>query len=325
MFPDEQRMERRGVMAEKKSTVMGRKRSRILYEITALVVILMVASGLAIFIFVNNAFDRMVEKSVDKVVDEKAQTIHTGLGYISQSMAEKVMGDISSFTQEQLAEMNRAMVEGKPSQFTVAATESLKQLVEEKVLGLELVVEVDPDDLIIITTDDSLAFTELPQEVLSAVEEAEDEGKTYVYMEDGMPALGLEGEYLMSFYDMSQVTPILRGYRGFHFVSMHETVAEINDFYNSEKDRATLSIGLIVGGSVLLAIIIIFFVLSYLIRRQITDPIDALVSASGEVMEGNLDVEVEVHEGGDFESLERAFKEMVNSIREYIAKSTGEG
>jgi len=41
-------------------------------------------------------------------------------------------------------------------------------------------------------------------------------------------------------------------------------------------------------------------------------------------MEGNLDVDVEVHKGGDFENLERAFKEMVDSIRKYIAKSTGE-
>ncbi len=40
-----------------------------------------------------------------------------------------------------------------------------------------------------------------------------------------------------------------------------------------------------------------------------------------EVMTGNLDVDVKVHEGGDFEGLEYAFKEMVESFRKYIAKS----
>jgi len=311
-------------MAEKKeSKGLKKKRSRILYEITGLIVILLIIMGVLSFLFINSAFDRLIDKSVDKLVETQAETIHTGLGYLSQSLAEEIMGDISSLTPEQLAEMNQAMVEGKPSQLTIAATESLKQLVEEEVLGLELVVEVDPDDQIIISSDDSLAFTKLPEEVLSAVEEAEDEGKTYVYLEDGIPALGLEGEYLMSFYDMSRVTPVLRGYQGFHFVSMQEAVADINSFYDSERTRSTVIIALIVGGSILLIILITFFVLSYLIRRQITQPIDALVSAAGEVMEGNLDVEVEVHEGGDFESLERAFKEMVDSIRTYISKSTG--
>jgi nitrogen fixation/metabolism regulation signal transduction histidine kinase len=95
-------------------------------------------------------------------------------------------------------------------------------------------------------------------------------------------------------------------------------------FYSSEKNRSTAIIAAIVGGSVLLIILITFFVLSSLIRRQITKPIDALAAAAGEVMDGNLDVEVEVHPGGDFEDLERAFKEMVDSIRTYIAKSTGE-
>ncbi|MBN2025707.1 MAG: HAMP domain-containing protein, partial [Actinobacteria bacterium] len=71
-------------------------------------------------------------------------------------------------------------------------------------------------------------------------------------------------------------------------------------------------------------VIITFFVLNYLIRRRITEPIDQLAAEAEEVMEGNLDVEVEVHEGGEFQNLERAFKEMVQSIRKYIIRSTGE-
>jgi hypothetical protein len=41
-------------------------------------------------------------------------------------------------------------------------------------------------------------------------------------------------------------------------------------------------------------------------------------------MEGNLDVEIIVREGEDFEGLKRVFKQMVDSIRLMIERSTGE-
>ena len=41
-------------------------------------------------------------------------------------------------------------------------------------------------------------------------------------------------------------------------------------------------------------------------------------------MEGNLDIDIVVHQGGEFEGLETAFKEMVESFRVYIARSIGE-
>jgi nitrogen fixation/metabolism regulation signal transduction histidine kinase len=321
-------------MAEQKeSKGLKRKRSRILYEITGLVVILMIIMGVLSFLFINSAFDRLIDKSVEKLVEEQAATIHTGLRYVAESETEVIVGDIRQFNMEELLEMTRTSIETEvPSEMILTAVDRLQELVDERVLGLELVFEIAmpappiiDEPIILISTDEALIFGEVPEKVLAAVEEAEDGGKAYVYLEEGMPEIGLEGEYLLSLFNMSQVDPLLTGYWGAHFVSMKEAVADINDFYDSERTRSTVIIALIVGGSILLIILITFFVLSYLIRRQITEPIDTLVSAAGEVMEGNLDVEVEVHEGGDFENLERAFKEMVNSIRTYISKSTGEG
>jgi len=60
------------------------------------------------------------------------------------------------------------------------------------------------------------------------------------------------------------------------------------------------------------------------IGKRITRPIDELSAAAEEVMEGNLDVEIEVRRGEEFEGLKRAFKDMVESFRRYIAKSVGE-
>ncbi len=75
--------------------------------------------------------------------------------------------------------------------------------------------------------------------------------------------------------------------------------------------------------SIVIIMVLTFFVLRLLIRKRITEPIDILSAEAGEVMEGNLDIDVVVHEGGEFEGLETAFKKMVESIRTYIARSLG--
>jgi nitrogen fixation/metabolism regulation signal transduction histidine kinase len=266
------------------------------------------------------------------VVEEQAATIDSGLKYVAEKESEAILGDLTQLSMEELVETSReAVVTGEPSEFAVNAAKRMKKLVADKVLGLAMVLDISmanppivPEDYIMVSTDDKFMMQKPPEALLDAIAEAEKEGKTYVYLEDGMPELGLEGEYLLSLYDMSKLNPLFSGQWGAHFVPMHEAVASIEDFYSSEKDRAMLIIGLIILGSVLLVILITFFVLSSLIRRQITEPIDTLSAAAAEVMEGNLDVEVEVHEGGDFEGLERAFREMVESIRKYIARSIGE-
>jgi nitrogen fixation/metabolism regulation signal transduction histidine kinase len=73
--------------------------------------------------------------------------------------------------------------------------------------------------------------------------------------------------------------------------------------------------------SVFVVAIISFFILSLMLRKRITEPIDELAATAEEVMQGNLDVEVAVHEGGEFEGLEGAFKEMVEDFRRFIARS----
>jgi nitrogen fixation/metabolism regulation signal transduction histidine kinase len=320
------------VAESKESRKLHSRRSRILYEVTGLVVILVIASGLLTFLFVNATFNRLVDKSIDKVVEEQAVTIDSGLRYVAEKESEAILGDLSQLSMQELVEMTRMAVEtGEPSDFAKDAAERMKRLVADKVLGLELVLDITmanpplvTKDIIIVSTEDELMMKKPPEGVLAAIAEVEAEGKTYVFLEEGMPELGLEGEYLLSLYDMSELNPLFSGQWGAHFVPMHEAVASIEDFYNSEKDRAMLIIGLIIAGSVLLVILITFFVLSSLIRKQITEPIDTLAAAAAEVMEGNLEVEVEVHEGGDFEGLERAFREMVESIKKFIARSVGE-
>jgi methyl-accepting chemotaxis protein len=99
---------------------------------------------------------------------------------------------------------------------------------------------------------------------------------------------------------------------------------KINAFYDDERSSADLLLWLTVIISILAVAIISFFVLSSLIRKRITEPIDELAAAAEEVMQGNLDVEINVHAGGEFEALERAFKEMVEGFRAFLERSTSE-
>ena len=106
-------------------------------------------------------------------------------------------------------------------------------------------------------------------------------------------------------------------------INTPDSIAEIEGFYDQERNRINMVLAGVIGGSILVVFLISFFILSYLIRRRITEPIDELSAAAERVMEGDLDVNITVHEGGDFQGLERAFREMVASFRKMIARSVG--
>jgi methyl-accepting chemotaxis protein len=102
-----------------------------------------------------------------------------------------------------------------------------------------------------------------------------------------------------------------------------EEIARIDDFYSSERNRVSLILALVIGGGIVFIFLITFFILRRMIYKQITQPIDELTGMAEEVMEGNLDVEIAVREGKEFETLKRAFKEMIGSVRSMLGKSVG--
>ena len=80
-------------------------------------------------------------------------------------------------------------------------------------------------------------------------------------------------------------------------IPMQEKFDTINAFYDNGRQSLNIALGLVILVSVLAVTLITFFVLSYLIRRRITEPVDELAAAADEVMQGNLDVEIKVDEG----------------------------
>ncbi len=300
----------------------GKGRSRLLYQITLLLVIVLLIIGVTIFLVVNGALNRLIEEDKRDRIDSEAQIIYNDALYISNIQISKMLVD---FPELDIADLFKAIKEKRINDFIRYANDGLKESVEKGMLGADAIMIVDPSSSGILpypyalaASDDSLTFAEIPDYIIRAF----DEDKTYLYTEEGIPDLDFSGEYLVTLIPLKNpLTPdeiVFVALRPFQ-----EEAVRINDFYTSERNRVTLILALVVGGGIVLVFLITFFILRRMIYKQITEPIDELTSMAGEVMDGNLDVNIDVREGEEFETLKRAFKEMVGSIRSMVEKSIG--
>ncbi len=302
------------------------KRSRILYEITALVVIVLVASGLATFFLVRASQSRLIDKSIDRVIETQSEDLSNTIDYMIETM---VISNAEKLNVKDEAAFYAAILREEMTELQQWAVEQYGEMVESGLFNMEYIIlilppsQYIPEPLLLASNDAGLIYDwEVPDYMVEALEE----GKPYLLRseEEGVPELGLSGAQLVLF--TTSPSPFKADYDITHIsiIPMQEKIDSINAFYEDEKNSLSLTLALVVIISIVVIMIITFLVLNLLIRRRITAPIDQLSAAAEEVMEGNLDVQIEVHKGGEFEGLERAFKEMVESFREYIAKSVGE-
>ncbi|MBN2027414.1 MAG: hypothetical protein JW854_11710, partial [Actinobacteria bacterium] len=93
-----------------------------------------------------------------------------------------------------------------------------------------------------------------------------------------MPELDLEGAQLVVL--LTGESPLMEGFytTSVCVIPMQKRIDAINAFYDEERSSVSLTLGLSVFLSVLAVVIITFFVLNYLIRRRITEPIDQLAA-----------------------------------------------
>lgn len=301
---------------------LRRKRSKILYQITAMIVVVFVITGCTSFILFRSSQERLAQQGIDKLIETRAQDFSSAFGVTGDFIAAEYMARATE--PDAMGEFLQYLLDRKVTLIQSEINQRLKQMLEGGLLGIELLLVMLPpgtissESLVVISSDESLIYTwQSPDYVLNAFKE----DKSYVYLPDGMPELGLEGEQLLLLYRYEGVptTFWIIGTR-----PMKEDVREIEAFFENESRKTTLMLALVIAGSVIVAIIITFFILSHLIRKQITEPIDQLSKVAGRVMQGDLDVDIEVREGEDFEGLKRVFKEMVDSIRLMIERSTRE-
>ncbi len=309
---------------KERSASFQAKRSRILYEITALVVIVLVASGLATFFLVRASQSRLIEKSISKVIETQSEDLSDTIDYMIDTM---VISQAEQLNIKDEAAFFGDILNERMTDLQVWAVEQYRSMVDSGLFDMEYIIlllppsQYIPEPLLLASNDEDLIYEwEVPDYMLEALEN----GEPYRLMDDGVPELGLSGAQLVLF--TTSPSPFKVDYDITHIsvIPMQEKIDSINAFYDSERNSLSLTLGLVIGLSIVVVMIITFLVLNLLIRRRITEPIEQLAAVAEEVLEGNLDVQIEVHKGGEFEGLERAFKAMVESFRDYIAKSVGE-
>ena len=303
-----------------------RSRSRVLWEITALVVVVYVISGVAAFFVSMGSFNQLAKESTARLIDEKAQTISSSYDYLATAEMQVIL---STYGKENIVEnefVGKVMQQDRNDIHPLQAFVSgeFQKMKESGLLGLEYIfmvmtVPITGEQVNFISNDRSLIYSELPDSINQAVEN----GDSWILVEEGFPALGLEGAQLVTFTKVLAPVETETWLTFIGITPMQEDIDEINSFYDEEKQDTMIEYALVTVISLVVIIVVTFFVLRYLIRKRITEPIDILSSEAEEIMEGNLDVEIAVHEGGEFEGLEQAFREMVVSFRRFIDKSTG--
>jgi len=307
---------------------LKKRRSRVLWEITALVAAVYIIGGLAAFFIARSSYNRLAQKSTDKLIEEKAETISSSYDYLAESEMEKLLKEygVENIDRSKLYDK---LLKKDPEDLDPLQEYLIREVVrmrESGLLGLEYIFMVIPPNIFtpkpitFVSNDRSLLYLDLPGPISEAIAE----GKSYIILKEGLPELGLSGEQLITFTKIASPVSqdVLVTFTG--ITPMGKDVADIRGFYDEEKRSTMVRFGLAVIIGVAAIILITFFLLRYLIRLRITQPIEILCGEAEEVLEGNLDIEVVVHRGGEFEGLETAFRKMVESFRKYIAKSIGE-
>ncbi|MBN2169014.1 MAG: HAMP domain-containing protein [Actinobacteria bacterium] len=326
------------VGAEELAPVKSRKLA-IFIEVTALVIAAYVFSGAAGLFLFQRSQARLVEKSKEKIVNSAAESIASGHAYVSNLVEryyELLMPDI--VTQQNVIAQIDSVVKKEKNYYVEVLNGALSEYPRQGFNGLELAIEASPSlpgiidkPIIVLSTDDNLMYQDLPGELVdlhdmsvidnTAYRERIDQDNAYMLVRDGIPELGISGDCLVTTYNHR-----VEGAGGltlwfYNFKPMGEQLAVIDNFYETEIRTTFILMGILVSVGVILVSMVTIFVLSYLIRRHITEPIDELAAVAHRVTEGELDIEIPVRKGEEFIGLKMAFNEMLRNLKQTIAKS----
>ncbi len=304
--------------------LMRRKQIGILWEITLLVTAVFIIYGLSAYFVFRASENRLIDKSVEKLKQTEAENISSSYRYLMELY-------LPQFTQAgaeaDLREVVESLATREPAGIQLQLSEELRKMIDSGLLGLSLNIFIFEDfpgldePFVFASSDPSMVWDwEVPDYITGSI----DEGGGYVWMEGGIPELGLEGERLIVVAPLSLpaygLTAGLAGVK-----DMRGKVAAINDFYHQEQRSTDLILLLLVLLGIAVISIITFIVLAYLIRIRITEPIEELSRAAEKVMEGDLDVHITVRAGEEFEQLKAAFKSMVEEWGRLLARSLETG
>jgi HAMP domain-containing protein len=315
-----------GLRAKDRRPRRGWMRSGTLYYIVCFLVAIFLLATLADFLFFDHRQNVLIDKTVNRMIEQVAVDFSgvsvTVRNVVDPMVMEKLEeGSLPEITESEQVQniLNKEM-----NAYVDFYNNFCKDVVSKGFLGLEKIVVIMAGPLfpggamVVVSDDPDLVFKwSVPGYLIDAMKD----GKSYVYMPDGIPELGLEGEQVIAIKTFTTMG-FLHSYMGIK--SMHGEVAEMRGFYGDEKNKIYLMMAPILAGSLLLLFLLTFLVLSFLLYRNITKPVEELQAAAARVMEGDLQVEVPIRKGEELEGLKNAFQEMVSSFRLLIDRSVEE-
>lgn len=303
----------------------GKPRYRILYVVTALTLAVFLVFTLAAMLLLNRSMNRLTGKSQEVLLQTQAETIKSSTEYISYFTGQRAVEKLTSLPPE---ETLGGFIRKEVLPVQRELSQELHSMVDRGLNGLDAILVVllvdsvggrPPENVVYLASDERWIYSaQVPVAMVEAIKEGED----YLWFQGGIPELGLSGEHLVILHPFNPIVPNTR----ISIVCarpMHAEISRIESLLGQEKrgNFAFLLGFLAVAVGVLVVIVLI--VLRRLIISRITRPVERLAKVAARVMEGDLDVEVEVHEKGEFAILEEAFKNMLESLRRVIEKSLG--
>ena len=175
-------------------------RSRVLWEITALVLVVYLIGGVAAFLISMTSYNRLARESTDKLIEEKAQTISSSYDYLAKAEMEFILANygVENIVLPDFYANISASDKNKIDPLQEYLIQKFEEMRTGGLLGLRYIFMFIPDpitrDLIVFASNDQgLLYTEFSEPVKQAVANND----PWILLENGVPELGLEGEQLM--------------------------------------------------------------------------------------------------------------------------------
>lgn len=309
----------------KKDSRSTRARSKILWQVTALVLVIFIISVVIIGLFNYRSTNTIIKESKNRLISTQGKAIRSGYTFSNKLFIEILLSEIPELTGK-VSELTTAVMSKTLTPILETANQMSKEYVEQGAMGIELTAVVlpafpptIPEPMVIISSNEDLVFTDVPP----SVQEIIDSDKGYGFLENGIPEWGLKDEQLVAVTtEGGDLTGGQIEVSSVGVKPVHDEVQSINDFYNEQKRNSSTVLIIVAFVALAVLCLVTFFVLSFLIRTRITRPIDELSDAAEKVLEGDLDVQVPMKQNEEFANLKKAFNEMIKHIREIVTRST---
>lgn len=302
--------------------------SGILLQVSILILVVFILSGIVSLMLNLRSTNELTEKNKEKIIKALVQDMSTSFTYIADDLQEEVIAS-PNVGVVSIPEFVDAIVNKDVMPVQVEANSKMKEIVDEGVLETELLAFVIPEappvieePVLFMSSEEKLMYSEVPDEILEILDSGDEHG----IIEDGISEWDLRDEQLVVFEEFSIGESAGIGWSGYATAlrPIHDDIEEINENLNKEKEDLNILMLIVVACFSVALFIIIFVVLSYLIRSRITRPIEELSEAAEQVIEGDFNVEVSVREGEEFANLKNVFNLMLKSMREFIMRSVSE-